>query len=129
MKSRDLVQIFEAPDLSILTPKQMSFRLPLIVAAKLAALQRLYPNKTKTEVVGYLLASALDEFEEALPSQQGDLLESNTVLDFDIFLDEGTKGIFRSYVEDALRDLEKEAGVKEPMKVAAPVLYVKKENK
>ena len=128
MKPQDLVQIFEAPDLSILTPKQMSFRLPIIVAAKISALNRLYPNKTKTEIVGYLLASALDQLEEAMPSEKGELIEDSELAPGKIYLDVGTKGIFRSYTEDALREIEAEIGLKEPIKLNSGIIIEPWEN-
>ena len=43
-----------------LTAKQSSFRLPVHVAATLSALCELYPNKTRTQNVGDLLATAID---------------------------------------------------------------------
>lgn len=128
MKPKDLVQIFEAPDLSILTPKQMSFRLPIIVAAKLSALNRLYPNKSKTEIVGYLLASALDQLEEAMPSEKGPLMEDNRLGPGKIYLDAGTKGMFRTFTDDYLRELEEEVGVKKPIKLPPPIIIEPWEN-
>lgn len=41
MKASDLVTVWSAPDNSRLTAKQYSFRLPVHVAAKLAALEEL----------------------------------------------------------------------------------------
>jgi hypothetical protein len=49
MKAADLVNLWNAPDNSRLTTKQLSFRLPVHVAAKLPALCDLYPNKNRTE--------------------------------------------------------------------------------
>ena len=67
MEPRDLVKVWDAPDNSKLTPKQWSIRLPIHVAAKINALCDMYPRKTKTEIIGDLLATALIQFEEALP--------------------------------------------------------------
>lgn len=74
MEPKDLVKIWNAPDHSKLTPKQISLRLPIQVAAKISALCDLYPRKTKTEIIGDLLATALDQLYEGLPSRQGELL-------------------------------------------------------
>lgn len=65
-KPSDLASIWNKPDTSVLTPKQVSIRLPVIVAAKIDALLELYPNKNRTEIVGDLLLAALDEFEAGL---------------------------------------------------------------
>jgi hypothetical protein len=67
MKAADLAKVWSAPDNSRLTAKQQSFRLPTHVAAKLNALCDVFPNRTKTEIVGDLLASALEEVIEKLP--------------------------------------------------------------
>lgn len=67
MEPRDLLKVWDAPDNSKLTPKQWSVRLPIHVAAKICALCDLYPRKTKTEIIGDLLATALDQLTEALP--------------------------------------------------------------
>ena len=68
MKAADLHQLWSSPDNSKLTSKQYSFRLPVHVAAKIQALCDMYPNKTRTEIVGDLLSSALSEVEQGLPS-------------------------------------------------------------
>ncbi len=69
MDPRDLVKIWDAPDHSRLTPKQWSIRLPIQVAARINALCDLYPRKTKTEIIGDLLATALEQLVEALPGE------------------------------------------------------------
>jgi hypothetical protein len=68
MRAADLAKVWGAPDNSRLTAKQQSFRLPTHVAAKLKALCDVFPNRTKTEIVGDLLASALDEVIAELPA-------------------------------------------------------------
>lgn len=69
MQTKDLVKLWTAPDNTRLTPKQMSIRLPLHVAAKLSALCEMFPKKTKTEIIGDLLATALDDVAEGLSSE------------------------------------------------------------
>jgi hypothetical protein len=70
----DLHAIWSAPDNSRLTAKQYSFRLPVHVAAKIAALCDLYPARTRTEIVGDLLATALEGVEQGLPVREGAVL-------------------------------------------------------
>jgi hypothetical protein len=60
MQPSDLHSVWSMPDNTRLTAKQYSFRLPVHVAAKLAALCELYPNKTRTQIVGDLLATAIE---------------------------------------------------------------------
>lgn len=74
MEPRDLVKVWDAPDNSKLTAKQWSIRLPVHVAAKINALCDLYPRKTKTEIIGDLLATALSQLADALPYSDGELL-------------------------------------------------------
>ena len=67
MKTNDLLKIWGAFDNKRLCAKQFSIRLPVHVAARVSALCDMYPSKTKTDIIADLLASALDEIEEALP--------------------------------------------------------------
>ena len=71
MKPSELVSHWTVPDNSRLMPQQISFRLPVHVVAKLAALCEIFPNKTRTDIVGDLLSTALDEVIAALPIYQG----------------------------------------------------------
>ena len=59
MKNSELVKVWALPDNSRVTSKQLSFRLPVHVAAKISALSDLFPNKTRTEIIGDLLTSAV----------------------------------------------------------------------
>lgn len=69
MEPRDLVKVWAAPDHSKLTAKQWSIRLPIQVAARINALCDLYPRKTKTEIIGDLLATAIEQLAAALPDE------------------------------------------------------------
>jgi hypothetical protein len=74
MKPRDLFKAWHAPDHTQLTSRQFSIRLPVHVAAKIAALCEMYPNKTRTDIIGDLLSSALVKIEAGLPAIQGEEL-------------------------------------------------------
>ncbi len=69
MKTTDLHSIWDAPDHSRLTSKQYTVRLPIRVAAQLAALGEMYPRKTMTDLIGDLLAAGLDQLAEDLPTK------------------------------------------------------------
>jgi len=71
MKAEDVLNIWSAPDNTRLTAKQLSVRLPVHVAARVNALCDMYPNKTRTEIIGDLLSMALKEIEAAFPEQRG----------------------------------------------------------
>ena len=116
VKPSDLHMLWTAPDNSRLTPKQYSFRLPVHVAAKLAALGDIYPGRTRTELVGDLLSTALDAVEQSLPSGEGRVMFE---------LDDGeriseTTGLRRNFWDRAnahFQELERELGNNRPGKL------------
>ena len=111
MKPADLTKVWTAPDNSRLTPKQQSFRLPLHVAAKLDALCAIFPNKTKTEIVGDLLATAIDEIERELPTRRGRQVDEDQ--DFGAVYElQGQRVEFRHTANKFYRELERSMGNK-----------------
>lgn len=119
MKASRLHEVWASPDNTRLTPKQYSFRLPLHVAAKLAALGEIYPNRSRTQIVADLLSSALEEVEAHLPQGVGDraegdlermLQEEHGYAGEELYYLGGPKGRFRSSANKHYRDLEVEAG-------------------
>ena len=113
MKPADLSKVWSAPDNSRLTPKQQSFRLPVHVAAKLNALCETFPNKSKTEIVGDLLATAIDEVEQQLPTVRGRQVNEDPDLGA-IFELEGQRVEFRRLANKAFKEIERELGTKNP---------------
>jgi hypothetical protein len=112
MKTKDLLTVWEAPDNSQLTVKQYTIRLPIRVAAAISALCDLYPKKTRTDIIGELLSTSLDELREALPSPEGEPLG----LDDDgqpIFAASGMLKRFDTLSEQYVKELEKELAVGE----------------
>lgn len=118
MKASELISLWASPDNTRLTAKQFSFRLPVHVAAKLAALCEIYPNKTRTEIVGDLLSTALEEVIEALPSRPGDVIA--ILPDGEKVHDEvGTIRKFRVLANRHYAELEKEMGNESSSKLYA----------
>jgi hypothetical protein len=107
MKAKELVSYWDSPDNSRLTAKQYSMRLPIHVAAKISALCDMYPQKTRTQIVGDLLATALQEVEAALPYEQGEIMEY--VDDEPVYAQEGPRAHFEGLTNKYLRELEAEA--------------------
>lgn len=140
MEPKDLIKVWDAPDHSRLMPKQISIRLPILVSAKLSALQEMYPSKSKTQIIVDLLATALDQLEEGLPSKRGVLLEEGPEETIDpeldnprrevavfrntmrVYEDAGLRGYFLRLTKKHLRDMEKELGVEEPMRIQDAVI-------
>ena len=142
MDPKDLVKVWDAPDHSQLTPKQISIRLPILAAAKIAALCEMYPSKSKSQIIGDLIATALDQVVDTLPSKKGKYLGP----DFDdlygdpdlepyihseaqqqtvggIYEDIGLKGKFLRLYKKHLRELEKDLKIKDPNQCPAPIVF------
>ena len=114
MKSSDLHNLWTAPDNSRITSKQFSFRLPVHVAAKLAALAEMYPQKTRTEIVGDLLATALNELVNGMPFIQGRSYGFDGQFGEEIFEDLGPAPKFWEIADRYYQELEKEMGNENP---------------
>ena len=117
MKASDLAKVLGAPDNSRLTARQKSFRLPTHVAAKINALCDIYPSRSKTEIVGLLLAAALDEAIANLPASLGEAWGPGPD-DEMYFYATGTAADFRRSANQHFRELEAELGNEK-----APDLY------
>jgi hypothetical protein len=113
MKSAELHKLWSTPDNSRLTAKQQSFRLPVHVAAKIEALCDLFPNKTKTEIVGDLLNAALEELIPNLPSRHGRRL-SDVPDEGPMYEEAGLVAEFRRFTNKHFKELERELGTKNP---------------
>jgi hypothetical protein len=121
MEPKDLVHRWHEEPKYPLTPKQISIRLPIDVAAKVAALCEVYPVRTKTEIIADLVASSIDQLARALPSEKGELLEDESVPGrIKVYRDVGPKGKFLEGTARHLRQLEKEVGHPEPIPVPLP---------
>ena len=142
MDPKDLVKVWDAPDHSQLTPKQISIRLPILAAAKISAFCEMYPSKSKSQIIADLIVTALDQVVDALQSKKGKCLGAD--LDFsygdpelepyidretynptieEIYEDIGPKGKFLRLYKKNLRELEKELKIKEPNPCPAPILF------
>lgn len=110
MKPKDLLTVWDAPDNSRLTRKQLSFRLPVHVAARVAALCEMYPNRSRTQIVGDLLASALDEMQRQFPEVQGRFFVRDDETGIDMYEDIGPGSRFRALAHKHYKELEAELG-------------------
>lgn len=130
MKTQHLHDLWDSPDNARLTTKQFSFRLPVHIGAKIAALCELYPQKNRTQIVADLLAAALDDLEKHLPEELGSPLapedqyeEQRNAHDVgyeyvESFTLGGPRGRFRNFANRHYEELEKELGNENP-----PPLY------
>lgn len=121
MDPQDLVSRWHEEPKYPLTPKQISIRLPIDVAAKVSALCEIYPARTKTEIIADLVAASVDQLVRALPSEKGDFLEAESVPgQIRVYEDVGPKGRFLKATATTLRQLETEVGHEEQIQVPLP---------
>jgi len=115
MKAADLVTVWSAPDNSRLTAKQYSFRLPVHVAAKLAALEELYPTRSRTQLVGDLLTAAIAEVEKSLESHAGAPLgHKHPETGEEMYEEEGQIASYRRAANRHYQAIETELGNESP---------------
>lgn len=112
-KAAELHSFWSLPDNSRLTSKQYSFRLPVHVAAKIAALCDMYPQKSRTEIVGDLLSTAIDDLLKGMPSVEGKLVHVDE--DGEKFYEDiGPRPQFWTLADKHYKALEREMGNKNP---------------
>ncbi len=70
-KFRELIHKWESRSRNCLTKREYAVRLPIHDAARLEALNELYPNVSREEIITDLISSGLDEMESALPYIKG----------------------------------------------------------
>lgn len=114
MKASDLVTVWGAPDNSRLTTKQFSFRLPVHVAAKLAALEEMYPGRSRTQLVGDLLSAALADVAGTLPSVDGRMIGTDPDTGEEIMEEVGPRGRFWELANKHYEAIEKDLGNENP---------------
>lgn len=115
MKASDLVNVWASPDDSGHTAKQYSFRLPVHVAAKLAALEDVYPSRTRTQLVGDLLATAINEVEKNLPGIPEALQGRDPDTHEEILEKTSLIARYRTLATKYLSEIECEMGSKRPV--------------
>lgn len=120
MKPKDLVTVWSSPDNSRLTSKQYSFRLPVHVAAKIAALCEMYPTKSRTQIVGDLLSVALQGVEEGfapvMPAEGPDAGDDGDLT----FRDAGPQSLYCHLANKHNEEMEREMGNDDPQPIVLP---------
>jgi hypothetical protein len=125
MKTQHLHDVWSSPDNNRLTSKQFSFRLPVHLAAKIAALSEIYPQKNRTQIVADLLSAALDDLEKNLPMNIVPIDEHQQQYEDEhahregrptevLYEMGGARAKFRNITNRHYKDLEKELGNESP---------------
>jgi hypothetical protein len=128
MKTSHLHDTWSSPDNSRLVSKQFSFRLPVHIAAKIAALGDMYPQKNRTQIVGDLLSAALDDLEKNLPfstyllpdedQEEERQIARHARYEFEpVYGMGGVRARYRETVNKYYRELENELGNDKPVNV------------
>jgi len=81
-----------------LAPRRHSLRLPVAVEARLAAWCEMHPEKTRSEHVAALLATALAEAERTLPKVKGGIVDRRADTQRPVYLLTGPFAEFRGLV-------------------------------
>lgn len=113
-KSNELHNFWSLPDNSRLTSKQFSFRLPVHVAAKIAALCDMYPQKTRTEIVGDLLSTSIEDLVSGMPFVAGKTIDIDPETGEEFCEDIGPRSQFWALADKHYKALELEMGNKNP---------------
>lgn len=96
MKIRELIPHWEKNDAAPRTDHAYSLRLPVYDAAKLAALEEMYPGKTQEQILSDLLAAALDELEASFAYIEGSEVIAYDDRDDPVYADAGLSPRFQS---------------------------------
>lgn len=139
MKTSHLHDLWVGPDNTRLTNKQFSFRLPVHIAAKLAALCEIYPQKNRTQIVADLLTAALDDLETNLPEGYGELVdrvsdpffaeELGVPVGTNLYNLGGMRGRFRDLANRHYKEIENELGNENPDKLFVQMTVTEKDVK
>lgn len=141
MKTQHLHDVWVSPDNSRLTSKQFSFRFPVHIAAKIAALCEMYPQKNRTHIVADLLAAALDDLEKNLPVALGAglspeeehnerMIANHLHEEYEPFFEiGGVRGRFRNIANKHYMELEKELGNETPLPMYEQIYITEKQFK
>ncbi len=74
----------------------------------------MYPQRTKTEIVGDLLGAAIEDVYEGLPSGAGRQVGDEPELGGALYEERGERDRFRTLVNKHYRELERQLGNKTP---------------
>lgn len=114
MQPKSLVELWAAPDSSRLAPKQVSVRLPVHVMARIRALEDVFPTRTRTDIIGGLLASALDGILDALPVEDGEPFDRDPETGETLYSEAGPRAQYRQLANKYYEELERELGNEAP---------------
>nr|WP_319396486.1 hypothetical protein [uncultured Desulfobacter sp.] len=90
-------------DISSLSPKQTSIRLPILASAKIDAICEMFPSMTKTQIINDLIIQALELFISDLETEPGNTRDYENLSDENI----SEKALFEKLTQHHLGELSK----------------------
>ncbi len=106
MKIRELTQEWERSAKGAMTHTTYQVQLPLEDAARLAALQEMYPRRHVEELITDLLSCSLEELEASLPYKAGDEVVATDEMGDPIYADAGMTPRFLELSKKHLHNLQ-----------------------
>ena len=110
MKINDLVNLWDKTASGALAPNHYSVRLPIEDAAKLAALEEMYPKRTTEQLITDLLSAALIELESGMPYVKGPRVISEDEMGDPVYEDRGLTPKFIELTHKHMEKLKQERG-------------------
>jgi hypothetical protein len=111
MRVKDLIDEWEQIAAEPLTAQQYTIRLPVRDAARVRALEEMYPRRSLEDLLSDLLTAALDEVEEAMPYEQGQRVIAEDDQGDPIYEDTGPAARFRRLSEKFTQSMLHDAGI------------------
>ncbi|MBD7976488.1 MULTISPECIES: pilin assembly protein [Pseudomonas] len=108
MKIRELVQHWEQNAKGRMTAQSYQLHLDLESAARLTALSEMYPKRSVEELLGELIAAALEELEASLPYVKGSQVVATDEQGDPLYEDIGPTPRFLALSRQYLRRLSSE---------------------
>ncbi|WP_041523371.1 hypothetical protein [Gilvimarinus agarilyticus] len=107
MKPSELLGHWEKTASGEMTRSAYHVALPLEDAAKLEALQQMYPKRSVEQLIGDLLSAALYELEESMPYVKGQTVVAHDEMGDEIYEDTGPTSRFLELTQSKLKELKK----------------------
>lgn len=106
-KIKSLVSTWQEQAGSPVTDCEYTVSLPVYAAAKIEALVKMFPGKTKDQIITELLSAALDELEEAFPYVKGNKVIAQDELGDPVYEDAGLTSAFIDLTNRYVTELSK----------------------
>jgi hypothetical protein len=107
MRPSELLNHWQQTASGAMTERAYRVALPIEDAAKLEALQQMYPKRSLEQLMGDLLSAALYELEESMPYIPGSTVVAHDELGDEIYADAGPTEQFLRLTQTKLKALKK----------------------